>query len=333
VYFVSNRVKSIDDAVERVRQAAPEARIGVGHGQMSESQLERVMESFAAGKIDVLVATTIIESGIDNPHTNTLIIEDSQRLGLAQLYQLKGRVGRSHFKAYAYFLVPRGTSLTDAAYERLAAVQDNADLGSGIKIAMRDLEIRGAGSLLGAEQSGSVSAVGFDLYAEMLKEAVSEVRGEPIPALTEVRVDLPVSAFLPEVYVPAVDERVLAYRKLAGAVTPDAVEVIAADIREQFGAMPPEAAALVSVARIRALAAEVGATTVTLVRRRIAVSPVELTPEERGLLASAGTVYLERTKTVQFVQESHESPIETAERALGAILAATRAGADVGSRP
>ncbi|MDP2400924.1 MAG: helicase-related protein, partial [Actinomycetota bacterium] len=147
IYYVSNRVRTIDDAVARVTAAAPEARIGVAHGQMGEKQLERVMEAFAANEYDVLVATTIIESGIDNPHSNTLIIEDSQRLGLAQLYQLKGRVGRSHVKAYAYFLFPRTAGLTDQAVERLTAIRDNAELGSGIRVAMRDLEIRGAGSL------------------------------------------------------------------------------------------------------------------------------------------------------------------------------------------
>jgi transcription-repair coupling factor (superfamily II helicase) len=156
----------------------------------------------------VLVATTIVESGIDNPHSNTLIIEDSQRLGLAQLYQLKGRVGRSHVKAYAYFLFPRGASLTEQATERLVAIRDHSDLGSGIKVAMRDLEIRGAGSLLGAEQHGSMSAVGFDLYAEMIRQAVAEVRGEPVVAHPEIKVDLPLPAFLPEEFVDAVDERV-----------------------------------------------------------------------------------------------------------------------------
>ncbi|MCX8006998.1 MAG: transcription-repair coupling factor [Coriobacteriia bacterium] len=178
VYYVSNRVRTIDDAVERVRQAVPEARIAVAHGKMSERQLERVMEQFSAGEVDVLVSTTIVESGIDNPHTNTLIIEDSQRLGLAQLYQLKGRVGRSHVRAFAYFLFPPGATLTGQAYDRLAAVGEHTELGAGIKIAMRDLEIRGAGSLLGAEQSGHVSEVGFYLYAEMLREAVAELRGE-----------------------------------------------------------------------------------------------------------------------------------------------------------
>ena len=177
VYYISNRVKSIDTAGRRVHAAAPEARVAIAHGQMSEHQLEREMERFAAGEVDVLVSTTIIESGIDNPHTNTLVIEDSQRLGLAQLYQLKGRVGRSHVRAYAYFLFSTASQLTEQAYERLTAIRETAELGGGLKVAMRDLEIRGAGSLLGAEQHGQMSAVGFELYASMLREAVAEVRG------------------------------------------------------------------------------------------------------------------------------------------------------------
>jgi len=323
VYFISNRVHSIDDAVERVRRAVPEARIGVAHGQLTEHQLERIMERFAAGEIDVLVATTIVESGIDNPHTNTLIIEDSQRLGLAQLYQLKGRVGRSHVRAYAYFLFPRGTRLTDQAYERLTAVREHTELGSGIKVAMRDLEIRGAGSMLGAEQSGNLSAVGFDLYAQMLKEAVAETRGEPLIAHPEVRVDLPDSAFLPEEYVPAVDERVLVYRRLAGAATPDAVEALAAGLVEKYGAMPPAARALVGVARARALAAEVGATSVTLTRKRVNVGPVELSSEQRGTLAAAGCTTGGRS-IVTSPQEYHESATDAALRVLDAILSAVR---------
>jgi len=324
VYYISNRVRSIDDAVERVRRAAPEARVGVGHGQMSERQLERVMESFAAGEIDVLVATTIVESGIDNPHTNTLIIEDSQRLGLGQLYQLKGRVGRSHVHAYAYFLFPTHVALTEQAYERLAAVQEHAELGSGIKIALRDLEIRGAGSLLGAEQSGNVSAVGFDLYAQMLREAVAEARGEPILAYPEIRVDLPVSAFLPEEYVADVDERVRLYRRLAGALTPEAVDAASAELRDRHGALPAPAADLVAVARIRALAGEVGATSVSLVRRRVRVAGVTLSAEDRGALAPAGALSEPRGGGVLFPQSHEESATDAALRALGAILAAVR---------
>ena len=324
VYYISNRVKSIDAAVKRVTAAAPEARVGVAHGQMSEHQLERVMEAFSAGQIDVLVATTIVESGIDNPHTNTLIIEDSQRLGLAQLYQLKGRVGRSHVHAYAYFLFPTHVSLTEQAYERLAAVQEHTELGSGIKIAMRDLEIRGAGSLLGAEQSGNVNAVGFDLYAQMLREAVAEVRGEPIVAFPEVRVDLPVSAFLPEEYISDGDERVRVYRRLAGALTLEAVDAAAAELRERHGALPAPAADLVAVARIRALAGEVGATSVSLVRRRVRVTGMTLSAEERGTLAPAGAVSEPRGGGALFPQSYEESATDAALRALGAILSAVR---------
>ncbi|MDO8879465.1 MAG: transcription-repair coupling factor [Coriobacteriia bacterium] len=324
VYYISNRVRGIDRVVERVQAAVPEARVGVGHGQMSEHQLERVMESFSAGRIDVLVATTIVESGIDNPHTNTLVIDDSHRLGLAQLYQLKGRVGRSHVKAYAYFLFPRGQALTDQAYERLTAIQEHAALGSGISVAMRDLEIRGAGSLLGAAQSGSVSAVGFDLYAQMLREAVSEVRGEPMPAHLEVRVDLPVAAFLPEEYVPAVDERVLLYRRIAAAGSPEAVEAIAAEIEDRFGPAPAPARELLGIARVKVRAGELGITNVSLARHRLALSPVVLTAEERGVLAPESAVYIERSKKAQFVQATGETPGATALRALDAILSAVR---------
>ncbi|MDO9558031.1 MAG: transcription-repair coupling factor [Coriobacteriia bacterium] len=323
VYFISNRVHSIDDAVERVRIAVPEARIGVAHGQLNEHQLERIMERFAAGEIDVLVATTIVESGIDNPHTNTLIIEDSQRLGLAQLYQLKGRVGRSHVRAYAYFLFPRGTSLTDQAYERLTAVREHTDLGSGIKIAMRDLEIRGAGSMLGAEQSGNLSAVGFDLYAQMLREAVAETRGEPVIAHPEVRVDLPESAYLPDGYVPAIDERVLAYRRLAGAATPDAVEAVASELVQRYGAMPVPARALVGVARARVLVAELGAKSISLSRKRVSVQPLELSPSQRGLIAAAGGVTGGRS-VVTFPQERDETATDAGLRVLDVILSAVR---------
>ncbi|MDY0339869.1 MAG: transcription-repair coupling factor [Coriobacteriia bacterium] len=324
VYYISNRVRGIDRVVERVQAAVPEARIGVGHGQMSEHQLERVMESFSAGKIDVLVATTIVESGIDNPHTNTLIIDDAHRLGLAQLYQLKGRVGRSHVRAYAYFLFPRTEALTEQAYERLAAIQEHGELGSGIKVAMRDLEIRGAGSLLGAEQSGSVGAVGFDLYAQMLREAVSEVRGEPLPAHPDVRVDLPVAAFLPEEYVPETDERVLLYRRIAAATTPEAVESLIAEIEGRYGALPSPARDLLTIARIKTVAAELGITTVSLVRHRISLSPVNLSDAERGLLAADGAVYVARTRSVHFVEMPGEAPGATAMRALGAILSAVQ---------
>ncbi len=256
MYYVSNRVKTIDDAVERVLEAAPEARIGVAHGKMSPREVEDVMVQFATKKIDVLIATTIVESGIDNSSANTLIIEDSQRLGLAQLYQLKGRVGRSATQAYAYFMFPgelplteeatarltalsefqdlgsgmriamrdleiRGAGsyayfmfpgelpLTEEATARLTALSEFQDLGSGMRIAMRDLEIRGAGSLVGAEQHGNLSSVGFDLFTQMLGQAVAEARGEGGTDLEQatVGINLPADFFLSEEYVPAVDRK------------------------------------------------------------------------------------------------------------------------------
>ncbi len=189
---------------------------------------------------------------------------------------------------------------------------------------MRDLEIRGAGSLLGAEQSGSVSAVGFDLYAQMLREAVSEVRGEPLPAHPEVRVDLPVAAFLPEEYVPEVDERVLMYRRIAAVSSPEAIEGIAADLEARFGAPPLPARQLLAIARIKTLAAELGIGTVSLARHRLTLSPVRLTSEEQGVLAVEGAVYVSRTSCVHFVQSAGEDSTSTAVRALGAILGAVR---------
>ncbi|MDO8963665.1 MAG: transcription-repair coupling factor [Coriobacteriia bacterium] len=313
VYYVFNRVMTIEQATERVRELVPEATIGVAHGQMSEKQLEAAMESFAAGQIDVLVATTIIESGIDNPHTNTLIIEDSERLGLAQLYQLKGRVGRSHVKAYAYFLFSRGKQLSEQAIERLTAIAELTDLGSGIKVALRDLEIRGAGSLLGAEQSGNLSAVGFDLYAQMLREAVSDARGEPEIALPDIRIDVPVKAYLPDEYVEAADERVRFYRRFASVGTPDGVEAIVADLTSRHGAMPEVASNLAGVARARALAGVLGATNVAVVRNRVVVQPLDLEPEARGKLAALGAVYLERERKLQV-------PLPYGEPVMGGVL-------------
>ncbi|MBI5232302.1 MAG: transcription-repair coupling factor [Coriobacteriales bacterium] len=324
VYYVSNRVKSIDDAVERVRRVAPEARVGVGHGQMSEKELESVMERFSANEIDVLVATTIIESGIDNPHTNTLIIEDSQRIGLGQLYQLKGRVGRSHVRAYAYFLFPRASALTEQAVERLTAIRDHADLGSGLKVAMRDLEIRGAGSLLGAEQHGNMSAVGFDLFAQMLMEAVSDARGEPEIAHPDIRVDLPLSAFLPEEYVPAVDERVRYYRRLAGSPSIEGVDAVAEELRGTFGELPEPARNLVSIARIRALAAELRVDHVSVARGHLTLAPISLTDLQRTAVTRLGATPVERGSKVTRPLKAEDRPAEAAQELLGAILAKAR---------
>ena len=320
VYYVSNRVKSIDSAVSRVMEAAPEARIGVGHGQMSERELEAVMESFAANEIDVLVATTIIESGIDNPHSNTLIIEDAQRLGLAQLYQLKGRVGRSHDQAYAYFLFPRIAQLTDEAIDRLTAIGEYTELGSGMKIAMRDLEIRGAGSLLGAEQHGNMSAVGFDLFSQMLAEAVSEARGEAPLAFSEVKVDLPVHAYLPQDYVEAVDERVRFYRRIAGGVDVETFQGIAEQLESLYGALPEAAKNLLALGRIRILASQAGATNVSVTHGRIQIAGLDLERGVRRALRDDGMLVLEKDAKVLIPLESGAGVVDEAARGLDVII-------------
>ena len=277
VYYVSNRVTTIDEAVERVMEAAPEARVGVAHGQMSAREVEDVMMLFSEGEIDVLVATTIIESGIDNPRTNTLIIEDSQRLGLAQLYQLKGRVGRGRVQAYAYFMFPPELPLTQEATDRLTAINEYQDLGSGMKIAMRDLEIRGAGSLMGAEQHGNLSSVGFDLFTQMLGQAVAEARGEtPDVEPAEVTLNLPADFYLAEEYLPEVDKRVLAYRRIAAATELVELDALQEELEERWGALPLAGRNLLDRARVRIRAQRLGCTSVSLTAGRIVYLGVDV---------------------------------------------------------
>jgi transcription-repair coupling factor (superfamily II helicase) len=320
VYYVSNRVRTIGDAEARVFAAAPEASVGVAHGQMGSRQLEDVMERFAAGEFNVLVATTIIESGLDNPRTNTLIIEDSQRLGLAQLYQLKGRVGRSHTQAHAYFLFPAENQLTPEAIERLMAIDEFQDLGSGLKVAMRDLEIRGAGSLLGAEQSGNIAAVGFDFFAAMINEAVRAARaGElsegrlagPEPdgadslglaanAKSEVRVEMPEPCFLPEGYLPGADQRVACYRRLAAADAIEAIDAIEAKLVEECGPMPDAALGLFNRERCRVLASSLGITQVRHERKGFVLEGIELDDRLATEMKRQGGLYFVKSKRLQF---------------------------------
>ena len=299
IYYVSNRVRSIDEAVKRVQAAAGEARVGVAHGKMTKEQLEDVMENFAAGELDVLVATTIIESGIDNPHTNTLIIEDSQRLGLAQMYQLKGRVGRSSTQAYAYFLFPDNIPLTEEAVARLTALGEHTDLGSGMRVAMRDLEIRGAGSLLGAEQSGNMSAVGFDLFAQMLSTAVNNAReGNSSakeflpPALSDIVVNVPDHTYFPEENLPDADERVLYYRKIASADTIDAVNDIYEELLAKHPEMPQASVNQFEKARLKAFANEHGIKLISVSAGKLTVEPFALTKSQASSLRRKAGRYL-----------------------------------------
>jgi transcription-repair coupling factor (superfamily II helicase) len=245
---------------------------------MSESQLEQVMFDFWNREYDVLVATTIIESGLDLPQVNTLLIERADRLGLAQLYQLRGRVGRSNQRAYAYLFHPPAQSLSEDAYRRLEAIGEFSTLGSGFDLAMRDLEIRGAGSILSEIQAGHIAAVGFDMYVELVADAVGELRGDPPPKVEtpDIRIDLPIDAHLPDEYVPPGSNRIEAYRRLAEALTPEAIDDVVAEWRDRFGELPEPAAALVGVARLRDEAIRIGLQEMVAVRDEVRLRPVSV---------------------------------------------------------
>lgn len=263
VYFVHNRVQSIYRIAERLRELVPEARIGIGHGQMPEDELERVMVDFFAGRIDVLLCTTIIEAGLDVPNANTIIINMADRMGLAQLYQLRGRVGRGSNLAHAYLLYSRDRSMTQTAEERLRTIVEASELGAGYRIAMKDLEIRGAGNLLGSEQSGYIAAVGFDLYCSMLGEAVEQLKASqtgrpPRPPRPSTSIELPLTALLPENYVPDQSARISLYQRLARVDSLEAVLELREEIRDRFGPEPPEVAELLYVAGLKVRASLAG---------------------------------------------------------------------------
>ncbi|MGD1011581.1 MAG: transcription-repair coupling factor [Acidimicrobiales bacterium] len=263
IFYVHNRVHDIERVAADLRALVPDARIAVAHGQMDEGTLEQVVLDFWAGEYDVLVCTTIIESGIDMPSVNTLVVDRADRLGLGQLHQLRGRVGRAGRRAYAYLLFPPDRVLSEQAYERLRTIGEHTELGSGFKIAMRDLEIRGAGNLLGRDQSGHIAAVGYDLYVRLVAEAVSELKGEPIRVPVEITVDLPVDAFLPPGYVEREDLRLEAYRRLAEIKDHVAVEDLRNEWLDRYGPLPQEAEALIAVGRLRAECVRTGVTEVT----------------------------------------------------------------------
>ncbi len=318
VYYVSNRVTTIEDAVERVREAAPEARVGIAHGKMTAAQVEDVMLQFQEGEIDVLVATTIVESGIDNPHSNTLIIEDSQRLGLAQLYQLKGRVGRGRLQAYAYFMFPPELPLTQEATDRLTAINEYQDLGSGMRIAMRDLEIRGAGSLVGAEQHGNLSGVGFDLFTQMLGAAVAEARGEAGETEpSEVTINLPADFYLAEEYLPDVDRRVLAYRRLAVAAELADIDALQHELEDSYGALPLAGRNLFDRARIRIRAQRLGVTSVSLANGRLHYANIEVPRAIALKLKERRAIVYPKTKKMNY--PFHTGKEEVLPAALGVL--------------
>jgi len=266
VFYVHNRVRDIEQQAARIRELVPEARVAIAHGQMDEGSLEKVVVDFWQGEYDVLVCTTIIESGIDMPTVNTLVVERADLLGLGQLHQLRGRVGRAGQRAYAYLFFPPDRQLSEEAYERLKTIGESTELGSGFRIAMRDLEIRGAGNLLGTGQSGHVAAVGYDLYVQMVNEAIAQLNGETVEEPDEITLELPAPAFLPPDYVEREDLRLDAYRRLASVQTTADVDDIALEWVDRFGAVPPPAAALLQVAHVRAECVRTGVTSVTVIK-------------------------------------------------------------------
>jgi transcription-repair coupling factor (superfamily II helicase) len=284
VFYIHNRVTSIEKAAARLRELVPEARVAVAHGQMGEHQLEQVMLDFWEKSFDVLVCTTIVESGLDVSNANTMIIERADTLGLSQLHQLRGRVGRSRERAYAYFLYPAEKPLTETAHERLATLAQHSDLGGGMAIAMKDLEIRGAGNLLGGEQSGHIADVGFDLYVRLVGEAVSEFRGDGPSEddLREVRIELPVDAHLPHDYVSSERLRLEMYKRLAEVRADEDVDLIREEMLDRYGEPPQEVEALLLVARFRARARRAGITEATIAGKNVRFAPVSL-PESRTL--------------------------------------------------
>ena len=281
VFYIHNRVQSIEKAAARIRELVPEARVATAHGQMGEHALEQVMLDFWEKRFDVLVCTTIVESGLDVSNANTMIIERSDTLGLSQLHQLRGRVGRSRERAYAYFLYPAEKPLTETAHERLATLAQHSDLGGGMAIAMKDLEIRGAGNLLGGEQSGHIADVGFDLYVRLVGEAVADFKGggeEDQPA--EVRIELPVDAHLPHDYIPSERLRLEIYKRLAEVRTDVDVDEIRVELVDRYGNPPDEVESLLFVARFRARCRQAGVREVTLGGKYVRFAPVDL-PESR----------------------------------------------------
>ena len=291
VFFVHNRVQSLASMARMLQELVPDARLIMAHGQMRERELEAAMVKFVSGQADVLVSTAIIESGLDIPASNTIIVNRADRFGLAQLYQLRGRVGRERQQAHCYLLIPADGRVDEQAQRRLRVLQELTELGSGFKLALRDLEIRGAGNLLGAEQHGHIAAVGFDLYSKLLAEAVRELKGEPTTATVEPVVSLSVEGFLPEDYVPEVNQRLSFYKRLAGARTHAEVDDLGAELADRFGPLPEPGAQLLGVVHIRVAA------------RLLGIERIEA-GEGRALLTFAPSTPLDPTALVGAVQAS-----------------------------
>ncbi|MFI4855240.1 MAG: DEAD/DEAH box helicase [Phycisphaerales bacterium JB065] len=292
VYFVHNRVHNIKSVADDIQKMVPNARIVIGHGQMPERELEDVMHRFMSRQADILVSTTIIESGIDIASANTMLINDAHMFGLADLHQLRGRVGRYKHRAYCYLLLPPDKPVPEIAKKRLKAIEEYSMLGAGFKIAMRDLEIRGAGNLLGAEQSGHISAVGYDMYCKLLDQAAKELRGESTNIVSETTVSIGVTGNLPKNYIPSDTRRLEAYRRLATAETPEAADAVEEDLRQAYGELPKQADRLVELARVRAGAAAIGIRSITVHEQDVIFRTARPDQLEQVLADAPGTLRL-----------------------------------------
>jgi transcription-repair coupling factor (superfamily II helicase) len=285
IFYIHNRVESIDAVVERLKQLVPQARIRIAHGQMNEKVLEDVILGFWEREFDLLVCTTIIESGIDIPNANTLIVDRAENFGLSQLHQLRGRVGRGRERAYSYFLYSPDKPLTEVAHDRLKTIATNTDLGSGMQVALKDLEIRGAGNLLGGEQSGHIAEVGFDLYMRMVGEAMAEFKSgyiDEAPRIKDCKVELPITAHLPVEYVSSERLRLDIYRRMADAHEDVVLAAVREELIDRFGPLPVAAQSLLSVAQLRVLAKSYGLTEVVLQGKFLRLTPIQL-PESAQL--------------------------------------------------
>ena len=285
VFWVHNRVATIERQAAWLQEQVPDARIVVAHGQMDEDMLERRMIRFWDREADILMSTVIIESGLDVPNANTLVVDAANLLGLSQMYQLRGRVGRSHERAFAYFFFPPQRELTDEAHERLTTIARHQALGSGFQIALRDLEIRGAGNVLGAEQHGHIAAVGFDTYARLLQESVAEMKGEPLPEEKEIRIDLPVRAFVPPGWLEQEALRLDLYRRISSAGDHDLLERVRTETVDRFGQLPQEVETLFAVASLRITCARLGVGEVSTYRQQVRIKPLDA---PRGARARSG---------------------------------------------
>jgi transcription-repair coupling factor (superfamily II helicase) len=293
VYYLHNRVETIDKAAMKLRTAMPEVRFGVGHGQMAEQELERVMLEFLRGDADVLVSTTIIESGLDIPNANTLVVERADLLGLSQLYQIRGRIGRSARVAHAFLFHPDEAVLTEEAVARLSTLADYTELGSGFKIAMRDLEIRGAGELLGEEQSGQIAAVGFEMYLSMLEEATRLLEGEETPPEEKyARVDIGIDAHVPQTFIGYEAARVDLHRRIASAKSLEELTDLRAELVDRFGELPEPVDNLIFLGEVRVQVQGLGADSLSVRQDRVSVSGLMLPAGSRERLRERDRRYV-----------------------------------------